>query len=57
MASIASSVNATIEDPRQQQKQTNPLFRFICNTDNDKVGKINQHYDNEIKNHKDKNNY
>jgi len=54
MASIASSVNATIEDPRQQQKQTNPLFRFICNTDNDKVGKINQHYDNEIKKIRDK---
>ena len=52
-SSATSSVDfKAIKDPRQaeqQRKQENPLQRFICNTDKDKVGKINQHYDNEIK--------
>ena len=52
---MASSVNfARIEDPRQQQKQTNLMFRFICNKDSDKIGTIEEHFGDEIKKIRDK---
>lgn len=51
MASTESSVNfATIQDPRkqqQQQKQENPIFRFICNAN--AVNNIEEHYEKELK--------
>ena len=51
MSSFAtSSVNfATIKDPRKeqrQQKQENPIFRFICNAN--AVNNIEEHYEKEL---------